>query len=53
MGLLLAPTGALYVVVRYHRSAGRQIFEIFTQPIDEIDVTRVTLSINAIGVTRY
>ena len=48
-GLLLAPTGALVV-------APLPLFQIFTQSIDAIDVTSVTLSrlksINAIDVTR-
>ena len=54
---LLAPTGALIVIMVYYISAQRQLFQIFTRSIDAIDVTSVTLSrlnsINAIGVTRY
>ena len=43
--------GLLYIRVQ------RQLFQIFTQSLDAIDVTSVTLSclnsINAIDVTRY
>ena len=57
---LLAPTGALIVIVVYSiiypRQQQRQLFQIFTQSIDAINVTKVTLSrlssINAIDVTR-
>ena len=55
--LLLAPTGALVMMMVYYISAQRQLFQIFTQTIDAIDVTSVTLSrlnsINADDVTRY
>ena len=57
--LLLAPTGALLVMRIYNNPQQwqRQLSQIFTQSIDAIDVTRVTLSrlnsINAIDVTRY
>ena len=41
----------------YYISARRQLFQIFTQSLDAIDVTSVTLkrlnSINADDVTRY
>ena len=54
---LLAPTGALVVMMVYYISGQRQLFQIFTQSLDTIDVTSVTLSplnsINAIDVTRY
>ena len=54
---LLAPTGALIVVMVYYISAQRQLFQIFTQSLDAIDVTSVTPSplnsINAIDVTSY
>ena len=55
---LLAPTGALIVMMVYHiYIRSRQLFQIFTQSIDAIDVTSVTLSrlnsINAIDVIRY
>ena len=51
---LLALTGALIVMMCQYRSIAT--FSVFTQPIDAIDVTRVTLSclnniINAIDVT--
>ena len=53
---LLAPTGALVLMMVYYISA-TQLFQIFTQSLDAIDVTSVTLSclnsINAIDVTRY
>ena len=53
---LLAPTGALVLMMVYYISAA-QLFQIFTQSLDAIDVTSVTLSclnsINAIDVTRY
>ena len=53
---LLAPTGALVVMMVYYISAA-QLFQIFTQSLDAIVVTSVTLSrlnsINAIDVTRY
>ena len=39
---LLAPTGALIVMLCYYRYV--QLFQIFTQSIDAIDVTSVTLS---------
>ena len=52
--IFLVPTGVLYPLVRYYMQI--QLFEIFTQPIDAIDATRVTLSrlnrINTIDVTR-
>ena len=55
--LLLAPTGALVLMMVYYISAALQLLLIFTQSIDAIDVTSVTLSrlnsINAIDVTRY
>ena len=55
--LLLAPTGALVLMMVYYISAALQLFQIFTQSIDAIDVTSVTLSrlnsINASDVTRY
>ena len=54
---LLAPTGALVLMMVYYISAARQLFQIFTQSLDAIDVTSVTLkrlnSINADDVTRY
>ena len=54
--VLLAPTGALILMMVYYISKARQLFQIFTQSIDSIDVTSVTLShlnsINAIDVTR-
>ena len=54
---LLAPTGALVVMMVYYISGSGNFFQIFTQSIDAIDVTSVTLSrlnsINAIDVTRY
>ena len=54
---LLAPTGALVLMMVYYISAARQLFQIFTQSLVAIDVTSVTLSrlnsINAIDVTRY
>ena len=50
---LLAPTGALIVTLCYYTYV--QLFQIFTQSIDAIHVTSVTLSrlnsINAIDVT--
>ena len=56
--LLLAPTGALVVVMVYYIYIyPRPLFQIFTQSIDAIDVTIVTLSrlnsTNEIDVTRY
>ena len=52
---LLAPTGALIVIVVYYISM-RQLFQICTQSSDAIDVTSVTLSrlnsISVIDVTR-
>ena len=57
---LLAPTGALVVMMVYYIYIYlyiRPLFQIFTQSLDAIDVTSVTLSrlnsINAIDVTRY
>ena len=54
---LLAPTGALIVMLVYYISRQRQLFQIFTQSLDAIDVRSVTLSplnsINAIDVKRY
>ena len=54
---LLAPIGALVLMMVYYISAATQLFQIFTQSHDAIDVTSVTLrrlnSINAIDVTRY
>ena len=51
---LLAPTGAHVVVMVYYISI--PLYQIFTQSIDTIDVTSVTLSrlnsSNAIDVTR-
>ena len=41
--LLLAPTGALLVMMVYYIYPQQQLFQIFTQSIDAIDVTRVTL----------
>ena len=38
---LLAPTGALVLMMVYYISA--QLFQIFTQSFDAIDVTSVTL----------
>ena len=56
LDVLLAPTGALVLMMVYYISRQRQLFQIFTQSIDAIDVTSVTLSrlnsINAIDVTR-
>ena len=40
---LLAPTGALVLMMVYYISAARQLFQIFTQSLDAIDVTSVTL----------
>ena len=55
--ILLAPTGALVLMMVYYISARRQLFQIFTQSLDAIDVTSVTLkrlnSVNADDVTRY
>ena len=52
---VLAPTGALKVMMVYYISIN-PLFQIFTQSLDAIDVTSVTLSrlnsINAIDVTR-
>ena len=52
---MLAPTGALVVMMVYYISEAAT-FQIFTQSIDAIDVTSVTLSrlnsINEIDVTR-
>ena len=43
--ILLAPTAALVVMMVYYIYIyPRQLFQIFTQSIDTIDVTRVTLS---------
>ena len=58
LGCLLAPTGALVLMMVYYISARRrQLFQIFTQSLDAIDVTSVTLkrlnSVNADDVTRY
>ena len=51
---LLAPTGALVLMMVYYISAARQLFQIFTQSLDAIDVTSVTLKrFNADDVTRY
>ena len=55
--LLLASTGALIVMMVYYiYIRSRPLFQIFTQSIDAIDVTSVTLSclnsINAVDVTR-
>ena len=53
---LLAPTGALVLMMVYYISAAAQLFQIFTQSLDAIDVISVTLSrlnsINAIDVKR-
>ena len=53
---LLAPTGALVMMMVYYIYIQRPLFQIFTQSIDAIDVTSVTLSrfnsINVIDVTR-
>ena len=53
---LLAPTGALVLMMVYYMSRQRQLFQIFTQSIDAIDVTSITLSrlnsINACDVKR-
>ena len=53
---LLAPTGALVLMMVYYLYI-RPLFQIFTQSLDAIDITSVTLSrlnsINAIDVTRY
>ena len=55
LATLLAPTGALVVMMVYYIYP-RPLFQIFTQSIHAIDVTRVTLgclnSINATDVTR-
>ena len=55
LGELLAPTGALVLMMVYYIYI-RPLFQIFTQSLDAIDVTSVTLSrlnsINAIDVTR-
>ena len=52
---LLAPTGALIVMMAYYIS--KATVSDFTQSLDAIDVTSVTLSclnsMNAIDVTRY
>ena len=52
---LLAPTGALVLMMVYYIYI-HPLFQIFTQSLDAIDVTSVTLSrlntINAIDVTR-
>ena len=54
---LLAPTGALVLMMVYHISGSNPLFQIFTQSLDAIDVRGVTLkrlnSINADDVTRY
>ena len=43
--ILLAPTGALVVMMVYYIYIyPRQLFQIFTQSIDTIDVTSVTQS---------
>ena len=53
---LIAPTGALVLMMVLYISIQRPLFQIFTQSLDAIDVTSVTLSclnsINAIDVTR-
>ena len=56
--IFFAPTGALIVIdgLLYIRQR-QQLFQIFTQSLDAIDVTSETIShlnsINAIDVTRY
>ena len=53
---LLAPTGALIVIVVYYISGAAATFQIYPQSINVFDVTSVTLSrlnsINVIDVTR-
>ena len=58
--ILLAPTGALVVMMvnyTYVHISINPLFQIFTQSLDAIDVTSVTLSrinsSNATDVTRY
>ena len=43
-GNLLAPTGALVMMMVYYISIQRPLFQIFTQSPDAMDVTSVTLS---------
>ena len=46
LSALLAPTGALILMMVYYISAQRQLFQIFTQSIDSIDVTSVDVTVS-------